>query len=313
MVVWKGFANLYPTTVRQPMRFFAFLFIWLFFVGQTIEARDYDFKVLVNKGNNLYRNAPERDWGRIISGTSLVRGGQVKVVENAYLGLIHVTGNPLEVKTAGTYSIDYLMERLKEGNKGIGNHYTEFVLNTTEGVAGHEVGSRQHRGTADNVHLLLPEKGEIFGKELRLEWSVDPVHDNQDVIIKVYDLFNDLLYEQATNGKRKNISLDQPAFSGQQHLFIEVTLQADHKVKSSMHGIRRLSGEKQQEIQEKISLINRQAESPLNRMLLAFFFEYEGLLADALSIYLSQMEESSGEEFEEFYHQFVARNFPGDQ
>ena len=46
------------------------------------------------------------------TGASLKSGDELKVSENAYLGLVHVSGKPLELKTAGSYKVADLAAKM---------------------------------------------------------------------------------------------------------------------------------------------------------------------------------------------------------
>ena len=70
---------------------------------------DYAFKVLANKGSNEYKS--EGAWQAIKTGLSLKVGDELKVSENAYLGLVSSSGKPLELKKADTYKVAALLAR----------------------------------------------------------------------------------------------------------------------------------------------------------------------------------------------------------
>src|SRR6185503_19175493 len=71
----------------------------LWTLGANAQAQDYAFKVLANKGANEYKSGDS--WQSIKTGASLKAGDELKVSENSYIGLVHATGKPLELKQAG--------------------------------------------------------------------------------------------------------------------------------------------------------------------------------------------------------------------
>jgi len=54
---------------------------------------DYAFKVLASKGANEYKSGDS--WQPIKTGISLKKGDELRVPENAYLGLVSSTGKPV--------------------------------------------------------------------------------------------------------------------------------------------------------------------------------------------------------------------------
>src|SRR5688500_12496233 len=93
-------------------------------------SQEYSFKVLVNKGKNEMKSGS--DWKPVKVGASLKSPDEIKVSENAYLGLIHVSGKPLELKNAGNYKVIDLAAKVGTGTSVL-NKYTDFILsNNTE-------------------------------------------------------------------------------------------------------------------------------------------------------------------------------------
>jgi hypothetical protein len=79
---------------------FTFLLILL---ASAAFSQDYAFKVLANKGNNEVKTGAS--WTPLKTGATLRTGDELKLSENAYLGLVHVKGKPLELKLAGVYKV----------------------------------------------------------------------------------------------------------------------------------------------------------------------------------------------------------------
>src|SRR6187549_1278853 len=96
------------------------MFAW--FVSMTAFAqKDYTFKVLVNKGKNEVKAAD--GWQPVKVGASLKDSDELKLAENSYLGLVHFSGKPLEVKQAGNVKVDVLAKQVSGGTSVL-NKYT---------------------------------------------------------------------------------------------------------------------------------------------------------------------------------------------
>jgi hypothetical protein len=101
----------------------------LILVISTAFAQDYTFKVMVNKGANEVKSADA--WQPVKTGASLRSEDELKVAPNAYMGLIHASGKPLEIKEAGSYKVSALATQITGGSSAL-NKYTDFILSSTD-------------------------------------------------------------------------------------------------------------------------------------------------------------------------------------
>src|SRR5688572_19215512 len=123
------------------------------------QSQTYAFKVLVSKGKTEIKSA--NAWQAIKVGTSLKPTDEVKISENAYLGLIHVNGKALELRDAGSFKVSELVSRLPAGSN-IMNKYTDFILSTNDEKKGRlSATGAVTRGTPDviELYLLSEERG----------------------------------------------------------------------------------------------------------------------------------------------------------
>src|SRR5687767_6214000 len=99
----------------------------LFAISAAVSAQDYAFKVLANKGTNEIKSGGA--WLPLKTGASLKAGDEVKLGDNAYIGLVHSSGKPVEVKEAGIHPVAELESRVKGGSSVL-NKYTDFILSS---------------------------------------------------------------------------------------------------------------------------------------------------------------------------------------
>src|SRR5687768_7031792 len=97
----------------------------IFAVAQT--KKDYSFKVLANKGGNEVKSG--ETWLPVKTGATLKGTDELKVSDNSYVGLVHASGKPMELKQAGTYKISALEEKVGTGTSVL-NKYTDFILSS---------------------------------------------------------------------------------------------------------------------------------------------------------------------------------------
>src|SRR5689334_14157863 len=95
--------------IKNIALFFGFLSVSYFAFAQ-----DYAFKVLANKGANEIKSGGA--WVPLKTGASLKKDDEVKLADNAYLGLVHLSGKPMELKMAGNYKVSDLETKVGSGS-----------------------------------------------------------------------------------------------------------------------------------------------------------------------------------------------------
>ena len=73
-------------------------------------SQGYTFKVLASKGVTQVDNGS--GWTVLKTGTKLNKDSKVKIANGSYVGLMHSSGKTMELKSAGTYSVENLSGKL---------------------------------------------------------------------------------------------------------------------------------------------------------------------------------------------------------
>jgi hypothetical protein len=100
----------YHNPMKSTKSFFVLVLAMTFSLAQ---GQDYAFKVLANKGVNEVKSGDS--WQPLKTGASLKAGDELKIADNAYLGLVHVSGKPMEVKQSGNYKVADLAAKVSGG------------------------------------------------------------------------------------------------------------------------------------------------------------------------------------------------------
>src|SRR5690606_27941582 len=88
--------------------------ILLLVLCTSLQAQEnFTFKVIVNKGKNEFKSGAT--WQPIKVGASLLKSDELRLSENSYMGLMHTSGKPLELKHSGKYKVVDLANKMKEG------------------------------------------------------------------------------------------------------------------------------------------------------------------------------------------------------
>lgn len=287
--------------------------ISLLFVLATTFAfgQDYTFKVLANKGSNEVKAGEE--WSPLKTGASLKSGDELKLSENAYIGLVHVTGKPLELKQAGSYKVADLASRVGSGS-GVLNKYTDFILSSNSAESKKNRLSATgavSRGDSYAIKLMLPENqySGIFNSAAAISWAGTDIPGPYTVTMR--NMFDDELTKFDTPETSFQIDLTEAKFAKENAILIEVKSKADPKLVSKQHLIKRLSPAEQAGIKKSLGEISADVDeqSALSQLLLAGFYEQNNLLIDAISAYEQAIKLAPDVPFyKESYDEFLMRH-----
>lgn len=273
-------------------------------------SQDYAFKVLANKGTNEVKSGDS--WQALKTGTSLKAGDQLRISENAYVGLVHSSGKPIELKKADTYDVSALASKIGAGASVL-NKYTDFILSSNSAEAKKNRLSATgavHRGLED-IKVFLPENqfSEIFNTVAIVNWEASK--SGGPYIVTLKNMFDDELAKIETPETTVKIDLTEPKFANETAVLVEVKSKADTKSKSESHVIKKLSAKRYETIKQSYTEISTelQEETALNKLILAAFFEENKLFIDAITAYEQAIKlDPDTPSYKEAYEEFLYRN-----
>lgn len=278
-----------------------------------VSAQDYAFKVLANKGNNEIKSG--ESWQPLKTGASLKAGDEVKLGDNAYIGLVHKTGKPVEVKEAGVHPVSALEAKVATGTSVL-NKYTDFILSSNSADAKKNRLSATgavHRdiSTGSAIKLILPDNQHagIFSDIAIVNWDGSKVAGPYVVTVK--NMFEDILVKEEISETSYKLDLSNEKYANENALLIEVSAKADPKQVSKPHLIKRLSPAEEQSISADMKEVTAEIaeDTPLNKLIVAAFYEQHNLLIDAIASYEQAIEMAPDvPTFRESYDEFLSRN-----
>ncbi len=282
-----------------------FLFMNILAYGQ-----DYTFKVLANKGSNEMKSGDT--WQAVKTGASLKTGDEIKITENSYLGLVHATGKPMELKQAGSYKVADLAAKVSGGTSVL-NKYTDFILSSNSAEAKKNRLSATgavHRGLED-IKVFLPENqySGIYNNTAIINWEASKAGGPYTIILK--NMFDDELMKAETPETSLQIDLNDSKFANETAILVEVKSKSDSKSKSEQHLIKKLSQVDHDRIKKSLAEImgDVQEETALNKFILAGFYEENKLFIDAITSYEQAIKMSPDvPSYREAYDEFLLRN-----
>jgi tetratricopeptide (TPR) repeat protein len=292
------------------MKYNKILVVGLILIAFVSRAQDYTFRVLANKGANEVKSGDS--WQPVKTGAQLKKGDELKISENASVGLVHVTGKPLEVKQAGNYKVDELSAKVGSGSSVL-NKYTDFILSSNSAEAKKNRLSATgavHRGLED-IKVFLPENqyAEIYNNIAVINW--ESAKGGAPYIVSVKNMFDEELSKVETPENSVQIDLSDPKFANETAVLVEVKSKTDGKSKSEQHLIKKLAPARYEVVKKELNdeTADLKEETAFNKYLLASIYEEKKLFIDAITCYEQAIKMDPGNPtYKDGYEEFLLRN-----
>ena len=293
---------------RKLTAIFAFLLI-----TATAFSQDYAFKVMANKGSNEVKSG--ETWLPLKTGASLKASDELKLVDNAYIGLISAEGKPLEVREAGNHKVADLTKKIKGGSSVI-NKYTDFILSSNAETKKNRLSATGavHRGiNAIIVHLPENQNASILNNTAVIGWHSEIPGP---YIVTISNMASDELAKVETSESSISIDVRDPKYKFNNPsdpfskcLVIQVRSKADPKQTSRDYMIKAMDVKETENMKKEMSSVVTEVTEPtaLNQVILAGFYEQHHLLIDAIAAYEEALRLAPGA-FTEEYDDFLVRN-----
>jgi hypothetical protein len=274
---------------------------------------DYAFKVLANKGTNEIKSGDT--WMAVKTGASLKASDELKLSENAYIGLVHASGKPLELKTAGQYKVADLASKVATGTSVL-NKYTDFILSSNSAEAKKNRLSATgavHRGTpgeAKAIAVYLPDntKSNVYNNTAIVNWE----EANGPYVVTLKNMFDEDIQVIETPETSVQLDLSAPKLASESTIIVEVRSKtANAKAKANQHILKRLTPAQAEAIKKELTEVNAQAgeENALSKFILAGFYEQHNLFIDAITAYEQAIKMAPDvPSYKEAYEEFLLRN-----
>jgi len=250
-------------------------------------AQDYAFKVLANKGANTLKSGAE--WVPLKTGATLKNGDELKVVENAYLGLVYNSGKPLELKQPGNYKVADLSAKMKGNTATVLNKYTDFILSSNAEDKKNKLnatGAVNRDVIQHSIHVVLPDN-QLAGIYDHLVIVNLDTKVAGPYIVTVKNMFDDELNKLEISETSFQIDLNDAKYVKETAVLLEVKSKSDPKAVSKTRLIKKLSPAEQATVKKKLAEAGPDIteQTALSKLILARFYEEQNLLIDAITSY----------------------------
>jgi len=290
-------------------------------LASPLNAQDYVFKVLANKGGNTVKVADHStDWQPIRTGATLNSNDELRISQNSYIGLVHASGKTVELKNEGNYFVRDLAAKLGNTRSSVASKYANFVINKMASSDQEDI-NQNHReyltvtGAVERsvldapISLKMPSSVEVLNKEALIRW--EDVEGADRYVFTVKNMYDEVILTQELNQAHILLELTKAPFNTEELIIVNVQVKGNNKLYSGNYGIKRLIGVDADPILKELEQLSAslKEESSLNKLILATFFEENNLLIDALMNYEKAIELSPEvEQFSIAYELFAKRN-----
>jgi hypothetical protein len=299
---------------------FLTLFVCLLLVSSLTFAQDEMFKILASKGTNKIVSAGADQ--KVLIGKKLFKDDKIVVGENSYLGLAHKNGKTIELKKAGTYEVSKLNSELASQNATVSQKYVNFVageLNTKDedmaknrhkymAVTGSVERATPTPGTTP-ITILTPKNVYALSSSVMLKWK--PVNNATTYVVTLTNLGEEPVFSVETSETSAIIDLDKLNFKTEKNLLWKVQVKGNDKTESEASILKYVDEDKAPALEKSVADMKAELseETALNKIVLASFYEENGLILDAIQNYEAALKlEPEVEDFKVAYGQFLQRN-----
>ncbi|MBX2964292.1 MAG: hypothetical protein KF687_17415 [Cyclobacteriaceae bacterium] len=266
-----------------------------------IKAQSYAFLVLQSKGQTEVKSGEE--WTPLKIGTQLKVSDEVKIPDNGYLGLSHVSGKALQVKEPGNFKVADLASKVGKSTSAL-NKYTDFILSSEEEKKSKLAATGAvHRNIKRDIMLSLPTdagKATLYGDHFFLTWTEDGSSSYKVIVL---DFGEDELasYEVSTNAHFIDLS---KGFEKHPQILVKVVTANGNS--SDAYTVKKLTGHQRKKVNDVVSGLETADATGLDKYIAASVFEDQIMLIDALTAY-KEAADLEPDVYHEIYVQFLNR------
>jgi hypothetical protein len=271
-----------------------------------VQAQEYAFKVLVNKGKNELKSGSA--WQPLKVGASLKPADELKLSENAYVGLVTAAGRPFEVKKpAGTYKVIDFANQVK-AEPSVLNKYTDFVLSSATSPKNNLAATGAVDRGFNHIEVNLPkaDRADVFGNKVIISWNDEK--KLKPYIVTFKTMFGDELITRETSDTWIEVDLSDPVFGTESNIVVSVVSKVDKNRLSDPFTLKKMSKASKEKLKASYAEIAAATaeHTAINKFYQAGFFEKNNLLIDAGTAFQEAAKLEPA--YQQSYIDFLVRN-----
>ena len=163
----------------------------------------------------------------------------LRVAENSYVGLVHKTGKPLELKQSGKYKVMDLAAKVT-GGPSVLNKYTDFILSTNTGPKTNLTATGAvDRGDAI-IQVHLPKSEVVYGNNVTISWDEEKEKSIKPYVVVFKSMFGDELNKLKQMTIHVIVNLDDKNFVNEDNIIVTVYSKTDQSKVSEEYTLKQV-------------------------------------------------------------------------
>lgn len=274
------------------------------------QNKDYAFKVMANKGNNEVKSGDT--WLPLKTGATLKETDEIKIVSNAYVALIHVSGKPIEIRDAGAKKVADI--KVPAGATAL-NKYTDFILSSNAETKKNKLGATGavERGKVYAIKALLPadKNSAVLSDVVNISFITEA---SGPYLVTIMNMADEQLAVLETPEKTIQLDLKDSRYKFNSDAFttaimVQINSKSDPKMDSKKYMIKALPSKDAEKIKKSPELSELSDDTALNKFILAGFYEENKLFIDAINAYEAAIKLAPDvPSYQEAFEDFLIRN-----
>ncbi len=248
-----------------------------------------------------------------VSGMSLKGVESLILGNNAYVGLIDEHGRTAEIRGEGQFEFENIFDSEKGVKSNTAYKYADYLLGrmTAEGkknrlgATGYYI--RDNMRKKEHIRMYIPGAGKYYQDNLRLSWE-RPAGEN-NFRVEIFNMFQESLGVFEVNENQLKLNIDEEL--GQENILLIRVSTVDQAFQSETYALKRLGSYNRDDISAGLTQMASiyERHDAISRFTMAGYFEYNNLLADALTCYLQAIDLAPDVPlYQEAYEEFLLRN-----
>lgn len=319
--------------MKRSFTIIGFLAILALFMTNTNYAQNEKFRVLASKGETLLQQNCKGDWSKISTGSVVNTSDKIKLSKGSYLALIHSNGKTLELSKLGVYSAQDLCKTAKSKKTSVSGRLANYVLeeiNSSDNIFASDDYKKKMATTGSvnrsfnnleaeiakglNEEGLLqtssPRKFNTIYNNILLSWIGNK--DKTKYVFTITDRFNKVIFKKELYNCFISIDSKKLKLEPDTYYFWNVYIKNNPILISSNSCFLIQSTETSKDINSKLQDLKNEIgneNTPMNKIILAAFFEENNLINDALLAYREAVKLAPNiDEYKKIYNKFLERN-----
>jgi hypothetical protein len=288
----------------------------ILFATTNIFANSPDFSVVACKGEVLVKRDKATEWTKLASGQKLFSKDQVKIEKNSYLGLVHSSGSPLEVKSPGSFAVAKLTTQVSAKKSSVTKKFTEYIVGELSKTDKQDKSNyrkdmetlgavERGKSKANAIEAKFPRTTVAIDNKLDFSWYKKEGVTSYKFVIK--DLDGKKVVEKDVNGT--NITIDLAALKLKKGQCYNWSV-ASGNAKSEEYCVQLIPDSEANIINSELKEIKAEiGNNPgaVGQLILASYYEDKNIVNRAVSAYEAAIKLSQTENYKMMYASYLNR------